>query len=193
MFSSSTVPCSITRLCRHTETVSISYRFAREKEQEKTALAKMLCSECSKRLETLFNNPGEAIFDLVLPPLRGSDKQVAWANKLRAQRWAHHGALLQTVSLQDAKDPLILPLYRALLAFGSMDSAKFWIDTKDIKQGHWGLKSDVEFFIKEPGYGVMVGEFSPYGRLKKFNPSLLGQIMRAELPPLEAADQPQAV
>lgn len=193
MFSSSTVPCSITRLCRHTETVSISYRYAREKEQEKTALAKMLCSECSKRLETLFNNPGETIFDLVLPPLRGSDKQVAWANKLRAQRWAHHGALLQTVSLLDAKDPLILPLYRALLAFGSMDSAKFWIDTKDIKQGHWGLKSDVEFFIKEPGYSVMVGEFSPYGRLKKFNPSLLGQIMRAELPPLEAADQPQAV
>lgn len=193
MFSSSTVPCSITRLCRHTETVNISYRYAREKEQEKTALAKMLCSECSKRLETLFNNPGETIFDLVLPPLRGSDKQVAWANELRAQRWAHHGALLQTVSLQDAKDPLTLPLYRALLAFGSMDSAKFWIDTKDLKQGHWGLKSDVEFFIKEPGYGVMVGEFSPYGRLKKFNPSLLGQIMRAELPPLEAVDQPQAV
>lgn len=193
MFSSSTVPCSITRLCRHTETVNISYRYAREKEQEKTALAKMLCSECSKRLETLFNNPGETIFDLMLPPLRGSDKQVAWANELRAQRWAHHGALLQTVSLQDAKDPLTLPLYRALLAFGSMDSAKFWIDTKDLKQGHWGLKSDVEFFIKEPGYGVMVGEFSPYGRLKKFNPSLLGQIMRAELPPLEAVDQPQAV
>lgn len=193
MFSSSTVPCSITRLCRHTETVNISYRYAREKEQEKTALAKMLCSECSKRLETLFNNPGETIFDLVLPPLRGSDKQVAWANELRAQRWAHHGALLETVSLQDAKDPLTLPLYRALLAFGSMDSAKFWIDTKDLKQGHWGLKSDVEFFIKEPGYGVMVGEFSPYGRLKKFNPSLLGQIMRAELPPLEAVDQPQAV
>lgn len=193
MFSSSTVPCSITRLCRHTETVNISYRYAREKEQEKTALAKMLCSECSKRLETLFNNPGETIFDLMLPPLRGSDKQVAWANELRAQRWAHHGALLQTVSLQDAKDPLTLPLYRALLAFGSMDSAKFWIDTKDLKQGHWGLKSDVEFFIKEPGYGVMVGEFSPYGRLKKFNPSLLGQIMRAELPPLEAIDQPQAV
>lgn len=193
MFSSSTVPCSITRLCRHTETVNISYRYAREKEQEKTALAKMLCSECSKRLETLFNNPGETIFDLVLPPLRGSDKQVAWANELRAQRWAHHGALLQTVSLQDAKDPLTLPLYRALLAFGSMDSAKFWIDTRDLKQGHWGLKSDVEFFIKEPGYGVMVGEFSPYGRLKKFNPSLLGQIMRAELPPLEAVDQPQAV
>jgi len=193
MFSSSTVPCSITRLCRHTETVNISYRYAREKEQEKTALAKMLCSECSKRLETLFNNPGDTIFDLVLPPLRGSDKQVAWANELRAQRWAHHGALLQTVSLQDAKDPLTLPLYRALLAFGSMDSAKFWIDTKDIKQGHWGLKSDVEFFIKEPGYGVMVDEFSPYGRLKKFNPSLLGQIMRAELPPLEAVDQPQAV
>lgn len=193
MFSSSTVPCSITRLCRHTETVNISYRYAREKEQEKTALAKMLCSECSKRLETLFNNPGETIFDLVLPPLRGSDKQVAWANELRAQRWAHHGALLQTVSLQDAKDPLTLPLYRALLAFGSMDSAKFWIDTRDLKQGHWGLKSDAEFFIKEPGYGVMVGEFSPYGRLKKFNPSLLGQIMRAELPPLEAVDQPQAV
>lgn len=193
MFSSSTVPCSITRLCRHTETVNISYRYVREKEQEKTALAKMLCSECSKRLETLFKNPGETIFDLELPPLRGSDKQVAWANELRAQRWAHRGALLQTVSLQDAKDPLTLPLYRALLAFGSMDSARFWIDTKDIKQGHWGLKSDVEFFIKEPGYGVMVDEFSPYGRLKKFNPSLLGQIMRAELPPLEAIDQPQAV
>lgn len=193
MFSSSTVPCSITRLCRHPETVNISYRYAREKEQEKTALAKMLCSECSKRLETLFNNPGETIFDLELPPLRGSDKQVAWANKLRDQRWAHHGALLQTASLQDPKDPLTLPLYRALLAFGSMDSAKFWIDTKDIKQGHWGLKRDVEFFIKEPGYGVIAGEFSPYGRLKQFNPSLLGQIMRAELPPLEAADQPQAI
>ncbi|AXH60139.1 hypothetical protein [Pseudomonas amygdali] len=193
MFSSSTVPCSITHVCRHTETVNISYRFTKEKEQEKAALAKTLCSKCSKKLEELFKNPGETVFDLVLPPLRGSDKQVAWANKLRDQRWAHHGALLQTVSLQDDKDPLTLPLYRALLAFGSMDDARFWIDTRDNKLGHWGLKSDVEFFIKEPGYGVVVGEFSPYGRLKKFNPSLLGQIMRAELPTLEASDQPQAV
>lgn len=193
MFSSSTVPCSITRICRHTETVNISYRYAKEKEQEKLSLSKELCSECSEKLQALFNNPGESIFDLELPPLRGSDKQIAWANKLRAQRWTLYGSLLQTVSLQDPADPVILPLYRALLAYASQDSARFWIDIKDIKPSFWSLKSETEFFIKEPGYGVVVGEFSPYARLKKFNPGLLGQIMRAELPAQDVVAQPQAV
>ncbi|WP_122531298.1 hypothetical protein [Pseudomonas viridiflava] len=192
MFSSSSVPCAITRVCRHTETVCISYRYAKEKEQERKELSRMLCTECENRLKTLFAEPGDTIFDLELPQLRGSDKQISWAHKLRAERWRLYGAMLQTVSLENPEDPLTLAMYRSLLCYGSMDDARYWIDLREMKPNFWSLKSDVEFCLKVPGYGVMIGEFSPYGRLQKFNPSLLGQILRAIPPPSGSVAQSKA-
>lgn len=183
MFSSaSTMPCKIVRVCKHSETVNITYRYAKERENERYALGKTLCTVCSKRLEQMFKEPGDVVFDMILPPLRGSDKQVAWAGKIRAERWKLFGSVLQRVSLGDPEDVLILPMYRALLAYAAMDSAKYWIDGRDFKSNHWGLKSDTEFFLKAPAYGTMVGEFSPYGRLKQFNQPLLNRIMQATLP-----------
>lgn len=182
MSTPNTVQHSITRICSHAEQVDISYRSSGERDRERRDVSGTLCSECSKKIQGFFEVPGETIADIPFPPLKGTDKQISWALKLRADAWKLYGAMLHQVMQSDPADPIVLPLYRTLLAYGAMDAASFWIDGRHFKPSHWVLKGEVAFFLKAPGFGITLGEFSPYGRLLKNNPAALDRIKQSYLP-----------
>lgn len=103
----------ITHSCGHQQRHQISGFFAADSDREAARVARRKCSACYEAgKQTKAAQADAALADLALLPLTGSEKQVAWATSIRAERLA---ALRR-------KDP------SAVASFAGIAEAKWWID-----------------------------------------------------------------
>ena len=75
----------IKRLCGHVEDVQI-YGSGKERERKVYAMERHLCAECQKIEDVRLEKERASDLDLVLPDLAGSEKQIAWATKIRSEK-----------------------------------------------------------------------------------------------------------
>jgi hypothetical protein len=78
--------------------------------------------------------------------LRGSEKQIQWAEKIRA-KWVEEGHEKIEKNLIDAIIPVTKPEYQEKVAeivenIKNIDSAKWWIDNRSYLEVHSGNYAD---------------------------------------------------
>lgn len=109
----------VTHSCGHQQTHALFGTFAADIEREARRLARRTCSACYKENRTRAAEADTALLlDLPLAPLEGSDKQVSWADTIRAKR--------------------IAALHKAgadVAALAAQRQAKWWIDHRDAADG----------------------------------------------------------
>ena len=110
----------ITCSCGHTETVQI-YGKAADREREIARRERGICKECWKAEQAQAAQETAKTFDLV--QLEGSEKQVAWANDIRAKIFDKYGSQLQAATDEKTKS------FMKFLV--GQSSAKYWIDRRD--------------------------------------------------------------
>lgn len=129
----------ITRACGHDEEIQIYGTNSHgERERQAKYEATKLCADCYKeamdRKRTEENaKAAQAAQDLGFPKLTGSDKQVAWAESIRAK-------LIKEAEddkkLYEKQHPIIKKIYQEWLdGFRVIKDAKQWIDLKAISAG----------------------------------------------------------
>ncbi|WP_313971777.1 hypothetical protein [uncultured Selenomonas sp.] len=110
----------ITCSCGHTETVQI-YGKAAEREKEIARREKGICKDCWKAAQAESAKETAQVFGLV--QLEGSEKQIAWANDIRAKVFDKYGAQMQADKSEKTQ---------AFMSFlMAQSSAKYWIDRQD--------------------------------------------------------------
>lgn len=110
----------ITRSCGHPETVEVfGTNVHGERDRKLAWLASKPCAECRKAAEMAEVESFERKSGLS-PEMAGSEKQVAWARKIRRQRF-------QQASEDGADDGFL----RAFAEFANSKDAAFWIDGRD--------------------------------------------------------------
>jgi len=186
--SSINISSQVKKICGHTEADSIHYKTAREREEEKRLSGRMVCLECSRKMQGWLNEPGAEDMDFTLEPLTGTVKQVPWATELRnKQKQVLGRSLMTTMHAAAQGDLAALGLYRALLVFFGIRDSAFWIENSKAPLGFWQFKSDAERLLREDldfdSYrkrtaGKPSGE-TAYARLKRLDPSLLARIRLA--------------
>ena len=107
----------VTCSCGHTETVQI-YGKAADREKEIARREKGICKECWKA-----ESASETTRAFGLAQLEGSEKQIAWANDIRAKIFDKYGSQLQAATDEKTKN------FAAFLV--GQPSAKYWIDRRD--------------------------------------------------------------
>lgn len=118
----------ITHACGH-EQVHYLHGFASQQDRKARWLQTTKCRTCfmaDKQAEqtAAAAQDSTAIAHLDLPALNGSDRQVAWATTIRAQRLA---AIIATAAADNADD---------LKAWCRTTDAKWWIDHRDLDDLH---------------------------------------------------------
>lgn len=186
--SSINISSQVRKVCGHTEVDSIHYKTAREREEEKRISARMVCIDCSRKMQGWLNDPGAEEMDFTLEPLTGTVKQVPWATELRnKQKQVLGRSLMTTMHAAEQGDLAALGLYRALLVFFGIRDSAFWIENAKSPLGFWHFKSDAERLLREDldfddyrkrAAGKSSGD-TAYARLKRLDPSLLARIRQA--------------
>lgn len=110
----------VTCSCGHTETVQI-YGKAADREKEIARREKGICKECWKAQQA--ESASETTRAFGLAQLEGSEKQIAWANDIRAKIFDKYGSQLQAATDEKTKN------FAAFLV--GQPSAKYWIDRRD--------------------------------------------------------------
>ncbi|MDT8924712.1 hypothetical protein RBE51_18035 [Pseudomonas taiwanensis] len=182
------ISSQVKKVCGHTEADSIHFKTAREREEEKRISSRMVCLECSRKMQGWLNEPGVEEMDFSLEPLTGTVKQVPWATDLRNKQKQQLGRSLMTAMDAAAQGDLAaLGLYRALLVFFGITDSGFWIANSKSPLGFWHFKSDAERLLREDhdfesyrkrSAGNSSGE-TAYATLKRLDPSLLARIRQA--------------
>lgn len=110
----------ITCSCGHTETVEVyGTNIHGERDRKLAKLASKPCTECRKAAEMAEVESFERESGLS-PEMAGSEKQVAWARKIRRERFQQ--------AREDGADDGFL---RAFAEFANSKDAAFWIDGRD--------------------------------------------------------------
>ncbi|MBI0533016.1 hypothetical protein [Sphingomonas sp. TX0522] len=105
----------ITHSCGHDQSHDINGHFAADPDRQANRLARQKCRSCYDAANAVrAAKDSEAIADLTLVPLTGSEKQVVWAETLRTKRIAAVRKRSPT-----AADRL-----------ASIADAKWWIDNR---------------------------------------------------------------
>jgi hypothetical protein len=174
MLSPVEMPISIFRVCDHKEVEDIRYRGNREKDQMLHYARGLLCKDCKQSITAWFQNPDDKPYPLALPELIGSEKQVAWANKIRTVR-AHALLGVMTLAAQHgAKSGL--GCWRALFAFLGQRQAKTWIDNRDERYSAEYFVLEASYFMMGSTIGVTFSPRSVYGQLKQKVPYRIDEI-----------------
>ena len=112
------------------------YGKAADREREIARRERGICKECWKAEQAQAAQETAKTFDLV--QLEGSEKQVAWANDIRAKLFEKYGDQLKV-----AKDEKTKNFMKFLVG---QSSAKYWIDRRDAM-----LREMAQEWIKEGG------------------------------------------
>jgi hypothetical protein len=122
----------ITYSCGHTEAKQLYGKEAERARYMAWAAAKGVCSACAKADRAAACEAVEVEHDL--PALTGSDKQVAWARQIRAEKLAAIMAFIAAnrekapEARREEYDTQAAPTVQAILAKGE---ARWWIDRRD--------------------------------------------------------------
>ena len=117
---------SVKRTCGHIEDLVL---FGGKYDDQIARLKKGVCKDCYHARQRENNNA--ALNGIELPKLKGSDKQVKWANDIRA------GALAELADVFERNDQHMADHLHdggdmiAVLALIREASAKWWIDNRD--------------------------------------------------------------
>lgn len=101
--------------CGHHQQIEFSARYRDEAKANCAALIRVDCPDCQKRRRDAEMEIKRASDDMGLPPLKGSVKQVPWANRIR----------IKVARKVLRADPNGLEILRRIT------NAKFWIEARD--------------------------------------------------------------
>lgn len=105
-----------------------------ERERKAEWLASRLCAECYRREQ----NEQAAAANKDLPALTGSEKQIAWAETIRAQAMTEIAARRERIAAaltQGAQKDVADRLTAILDAAAAQTEAKYWIDNRNYNVG----------------------------------------------------------
>lgn len=146
---------TITRKCGHVETINIGGKVS-ERDRLASYEEEKLCYECWKAKqkadrEEASNKAAAEAKTSGLTELKGSEKQVAWAETIRSEIIKNLDRILESVNTDKTKD-LHEALSVAINTIKLIDSARWWIDHRDgdIVDGHW----DARLFVMRIVYGT---------------------------------------
>ena len=123
---------AVKRNCGH-QTVEQLYGPGAERTRKAAWLATQPCRECRDKATAATVAAASAD----LPALTGSDKQIEWANKIRADLLADLTAVRTILDARAAKNPgpdadeLLAVADKAIAAITAKAHARFWIDNRD--------------------------------------------------------------
>ena len=134
----------VTYACGHTETIQL-YGKSVDRQKEIERREKRLCKECWIAEQ---RKADEAVIASVknsgLVPLVGSPKQVAWAERIRAEFFAEHGQKL-------AEGAAVNEYASAFQSYlKGVQEASYWIETRD-DPVEWRISKWKEIARKEGG------------------------------------------
>lgn len=124
-----------THLCGHTGTLYGSGRYGRIQEEDRSNLRHNLCPDCNSKIQFLID---AARIDVAVlaqasglqrPTVRGTPKQVAWANSIVGQVFPLLSAIAAAGRAQD--DELGTAVARAVSLICHITDAGFWIKRQD--------------------------------------------------------------
>lgn len=139
--------------CGHTETIQLYGKMKDRQRKIEYFEREGLCSECYKKALAQEKESKEKVIDSYiesvigqLPKLVGSEKQVAWANKLRKEMIADALQVKEETKSQLKSEKL----YDDVIAynFSTISDAKFYIDNRNDSFRYSVLKIFVENFKK---------------------------------------------
>lgn len=113
---------TITYSCRHEGTIEL-FGPTKERVQRISYLETQLCPDCYKKAQEA--EIKEAMEEFNPSPLEGSEKQIAWAEKIR------YGFIMEAKK-QETSNTQSEAIKKAIITFfAGQTSAKFWIDNRD--------------------------------------------------------------
>lgn len=122
----------INHKCGHTTTEQL-YGSAAERTRRAAWLATQPCRECDR--QAALAAAAKATADL--PPLSGSDKQIAWATTIRAAQLARVKEARASLDVRAAKHPgpdaveLLALADKAIASLQNRTESRFWIDNRE--------------------------------------------------------------
>lgn len=114
----------VNRKCGHSETVQL-YGSAKDRQSKLSWLASQICHNCAAQVAT------EANKTTGLAALVGTPKQIAWAEKIRANKVAELDKLSRQVSEAPGSEADRKRLMDAITAVRGKTEASYWIDHRD--------------------------------------------------------------
>lgn len=175
MFSATVMPVRITRACGHSEVEELSYRGLRDKSQQQAMARCIFCKDCKVLVEDWLGAPDDvAPYPVELPALVGSEKQVKWAESVRAAQLKR--LLPAMTAAVECGGKVGASVWQALYALVAQRQAKFWIDNRELGFSHYYVETEAVYFAMGIAYGATFSERSVFGRLKKFAPYVIEEV-----------------
>ncbi len=176
---SSVAPTPVTRVCGHRESEYISYQNSRDRAKILQFATLEYCAECKTKIQGWFDATDLPPYPLELPELMGSDKQIKWAQSIRAARLKH---LLGVLALSAADTGVAgIGMSRAITAFALQADARFWIQDREEKFGFYYFLSEAAYFVQNSYVKITFCQTSVFGQLKVKNPHFIAD-MKARYP-----------
>lgn len=157
-------PVNVIRACGHNEVVSIRYGSTREKGSELLAVKATFCSTCHVKVKDWVASANTAEpYELSLPPLTGTPRQVSWAHCLR-QKLAQ--PLLRAMTLAaEHGGHMGAAVWKGLYAVVTQQDASFWIDNREWGFNHYTVEREAGCFAR--GFDSMPHGNSIYSQIRK--------------------------
>ncbi|MBA1280273.1 hypothetical protein [Stutzerimonas stutzeri] len=177
MFSATQVPVQIIRACGHPETEQLRYRGMRDKTEQLRVARSCFCSHCKVLVKSWFESTQDlAPYPVQLQSLVGSEKQVKWAQSIRAIQLKKLLPIMTTAA--EHGDKLGASVWRALFMLATQRQATFWIENRERGFSHYFVESEAALFAAPNTYGVVFQERSLFGLLKKRAPYVIEEVKR---------------
>ena len=134
---------TITMACGHEEVHNIvGTNVHGEREKKAAWLATRLCYECYKKAQ---KDAAPAVPDVGYAPLEGSEKQIAWAEDIRAKVAPLIADGQEKANAASHRNPAVAVAMNAVLQeLREQPSAKWWIEHRDIIDFAWMSKQAKE-------------------------------------------------
>ena len=133
---------SVNHICGHTETHTL-YGPGKERERKLSWMETTDCSECYQaalKIQRDAENAKAAEINQAnaLPTLTGSEKQIAWAETIRAEKIAQLDELICAANTQiangaaKADDPNVINFFAWAETLRNTTASSWWIDNRNI-------------------------------------------------------------
>ena len=176
MFSSAVMPICVIRACGHSESEEFRYRSVRDRNQQVDMARRAICKSCRVMLEGWLEATDDAPYPAQLPALSGSDKQVKWAESIRATQLKR---LLPAMTAAAAHgDKIGAAVWQALYVIVTQRQARFWIDNRELGFSRHYIELEATYFAMTVTFGVIFSERSIFGYLKKHAPHVIEDARR---------------
>ncbi|MCF6783367.1 hypothetical protein [Stutzerimonas stutzeri] len=176
MLSATVMPIRVTRACGHSESEEFRYRTVRDRNQQAEAARRVVCRSCRVMIQGWLELANETPYQVQLPVLSGSDKQVKWAESIRANQLK---SLLPAMAAAAAHgDKIGAAVWQALYVIVMQRQARFWIDNREVGFSHYYVEAEATYFAMTVTFGVTFSERSIFGYLKKNAPHVIEDARR---------------